>query len=77
MKLAALYARVTGDVQAKEGTIESQVLALKKQIAASESKSIGIKSVRPDATSLWNCWGEVIGRLPPLDRFSRSQYVPQ
>ena len=33
MKRAALYARVSGDVQAKEGTIESQVLALKKQIA--------------------------------------------
>jgi Resolvase, N terminal domain len=34
MKKAALYARVSGDLQAKEGTIESQVLALKKQIAA-------------------------------------------
>jgi site-specific DNA recombinase len=34
MKKAALYARVSGDSQAKEGTIESQVLALKKQIAA-------------------------------------------
>ncbi len=34
MKRAALYARVSGDVQAKEGAIESQVLALKKQIAA-------------------------------------------
>jgi site-specific DNA recombinase len=34
MKKAALYARVSGDLQAKEETIESQVLALKKQIAA-------------------------------------------
>ena len=34
MKRAVLYARVSGDLQAKEGTIESQVLALKKQIAA-------------------------------------------
>jgi site-specific DNA recombinase len=34
MQRAALYARVSGDLQAKEGTIESQVLALKKQIAA-------------------------------------------
>jgi site-specific DNA recombinase len=34
MKRAALYARVSGDLQAKEGTIESQVLALRKQIAA-------------------------------------------
>jgi site-specific DNA recombinase len=34
MKRAALYARISGDLQAKEGTIESQVLALKKQIAA-------------------------------------------
>jgi site-specific DNA recombinase len=33
MKRAVLYARVSGDLQAKEGTIESQVLALKKQIA--------------------------------------------
>jgi Resolvase, N terminal domain len=33
MKRAALYARVSGDLQVKEGTIESQVLALKKQIA--------------------------------------------
>lgn len=31
---AALYARVSDPSQAKEGTIESQVLALKKQIAA-------------------------------------------
>jgi hypothetical protein len=31
---AALYARVSDDLSAKEGTIESQVLALKKQIAA-------------------------------------------
>src|SRR5207247_678840 len=34
MKKAAQYARVSGDLQAKEGTIESQVLALKKQIEA-------------------------------------------
>src|SRR6266566_2019648 len=34
MKRAVLYARVSGDLQAKEGTIESQVLVLKKQIAA-------------------------------------------
>jgi DNA invertase Pin-like site-specific DNA recombinase len=34
MKRAALYARVSGDLQAKEGTIESQILALKKQVAA-------------------------------------------
>ena len=32
MKRAVLYARVSGDLQAKEGTIESQVLALRKQI---------------------------------------------
>jgi site-specific DNA recombinase len=30
---ASGYARVSGDLQAKEGTIESQVLALRKQIA--------------------------------------------
>jgi site-specific DNA recombinase len=34
VKRAALYARVSDDLAAKEGTIESQVLALKKQIAA-------------------------------------------
>jgi DNA invertase Pin-like site-specific DNA recombinase len=33
MKQAVLYARVSGDLQAKEGTIESQILTLKKQIA--------------------------------------------
>jgi site-specific DNA recombinase len=33
MKRAALYARVSDELSAKEGTIESQVLALKKQIA--------------------------------------------
>ena len=32
MKKAVLYARVSGDLQANEGTIESQVLALKQQI---------------------------------------------
>jgi len=40
MKRAALYARVSGDVQAKEGTIESQVLALKKQIATAGHKLV-------------------------------------
>ena len=33
---AALYARVSDELLAKEGTIESQVLALKKQIAAAD-----------------------------------------
>lgn len=32
MKKAALYARVSTDIQQKEGTIESQVMALKQQI---------------------------------------------
>jgi site-specific DNA recombinase len=34
MKKAVLYARVSTDAQQKEGTIESQVLELKRQIAA-------------------------------------------
>ena len=34
MKRAALYARVSTDAQQKEGTIESQVVELKRQIAA-------------------------------------------
>jgi hypothetical protein len=34
MKGAVLYARVSTDTQQKEGTIESQVLELKRQIAA-------------------------------------------
>ena len=34
MKKAALYARVSTDAQQKEGTIESQVVELKRQIAA-------------------------------------------
>jgi site-specific DNA recombinase len=34
MKRAALYARVSTDAQQKEGTIESQLVELKKQIAA-------------------------------------------
>jgi hypothetical protein len=34
MQRAALCACASGDLQAKEGTIESQVLALKKRIAA-------------------------------------------
>ena len=33
MKKAALYARVSSDAQQKEGTIESQVVELKRQIA--------------------------------------------
>jgi site-specific DNA recombinase len=40
MKRAVLYARVSGDLQAKEGTIESQILALKKQIAAAGCKLV-------------------------------------
>jgi len=34
MTKAALYARVSSDAQQKEGTIESQVAELKRQIAA-------------------------------------------
>jgi hypothetical protein len=34
MKRAVLYARVSTDAQHKDGTIESQVLELKRQIAA-------------------------------------------
>ena len=34
MNKAVLYARVSSDAQQKEGTIESQVVELKKQIAA-------------------------------------------
>jgi site-specific DNA recombinase len=34
MKRAVLYARVSTDAQQKEGTIQSQVLELKRQIAA-------------------------------------------
>ena len=34
MQRAALYARVSSDAQQKEGTIESQVGELKRQIAA-------------------------------------------
>jgi len=34
MTRAALYARVSSDAQQKEGTIESQVAELKRQIAA-------------------------------------------
>jgi hypothetical protein len=33
MKMAVLYARVSSDAQQKEGTIESQVVELKQQIA--------------------------------------------
>jgi predicted site-specific integrase-resolvase len=34
MTKAVLYARVSSDAQQKEGTIESQIAELKKQIAA-------------------------------------------
>ena len=34
MKKAVLYARVSSDAQQKEGTIESQIVELKKQITA-------------------------------------------
>jgi len=34
MKKAALYARVSSDIQKKEGTVESQVLELRKQVTA-------------------------------------------
>jgi DNA invertase Pin-like site-specific DNA recombinase len=34
MKRAVLYARVSSDAQQKEGTIESQIVELKKQITA-------------------------------------------
>ncbi len=36
MTKAALYARVSSDAQQKEGTIESQVAELKRQIAAAD-----------------------------------------
>jgi hypothetical protein len=39
MKRTALYARVSSDGQQKEGTIESQIVELKKQIAAAGQKN--------------------------------------
>ena len=71
-------ARVSGDVQAKEGTIESQVLALKKQIAAAGHKLAreyidnGFCDVVVELLA-----GEVIARLPRLGRFLRWRYVLQ
>jgi DNA invertase Pin-like site-specific DNA recombinase len=58
MKRAALYARVSGDLQAKEGAIESQVLALRKQIAAARHELVqeyidnGFSSPRFDRPAL-------------------------
>jgi DNA invertase Pin-like site-specific DNA recombinase len=40
MKRATLHARVSGDLQAREGTIESQVFALKAQIEAAGHKLV-------------------------------------
>jgi hypothetical protein len=37
MQRAVLYARVSSDAQQKEGTIESQVVDLKRQIAAANT----------------------------------------
>lgn len=49
MKKAVLYARVSGDLQRKEGTIESQILALKKQVV--DAGSILIKQYIDDGFS--------------------------
>jgi hypothetical protein len=69
----AVYARVSGDLQAKEGTIESQVLALKKQIAVAGHALV--REYIDDGTIVRTSFALIIGltesqRLQP--RFSRS-----
>jgi DNA invertase Pin-like site-specific DNA recombinase len=48
MKRAVLYARVSTDAQQKEGTIYSQVLELKRQIAAAGDVLEGMKEYIDD-----------------------------
>jgi hypothetical protein len=59
MKRAVLYARVSTDAQQKEGTIESQVLELKRQIAAAGDVLVreygsrpGLETLRRDVRTL-------------------------
>jgi DNA invertase Pin-like site-specific DNA recombinase len=58
MKRSALYARVSTDRQKEEGTIESQIAELKRQIAAAgdelvkstSTRGIGRRSGKPTIT---------------------------
>lgn len=49
MKKAVIYARVSGDQQRKEGTIESQIIELKKQVA--EAGHVLVKEYNDDGYS--------------------------
>jgi len=58
MKKAVLYARVSTDAQEKEGTIESQVFELKRQIAA--AGHLLVREYKDEATPV-RCW--IVPRL--------------
>jgi hypothetical protein len=53
MKRAALYARVSADAQQKEGTVESQVAELKRQIAVAGHVLIKACVVCVGRSRLW------------------------
>ena len=53
MAKAALYARVSTDAQQKEGTIESQVAELKRQIAAAGHLLVRNTSTTGTAARCW------------------------
>jgi hypothetical protein len=50
MKRAVLYARVSTDAQQKEGTVESQVVELRRQIAGGSSLGMLRRSWREKRT---------------------------
>ena len=68
MKRAVLYARVSTDAQQKEGTIESQVLELKRQIAA--AGDVLVKEYVDDGYS-----GTLLDR-PALEELRRDLRTP-
>jgi hypothetical protein len=61
MNRAVLYARVSSDAQQKEGTIESQVAELNRQIAAA-GHVILIETLRSSGTSKTNTCGAICSR---------------
>jgi site-specific DNA recombinase len=68
MKRAVLYARVSTDAQQKEGTIDSQVLELKRQIAA--AGDVLVKEYVDDGYS-----GSLLDR-PGLETLRRDVRTP-
>src|SRR6516162_5322082 len=81
MTKAALYARVSTDAQQKEGTIESQLVELRKQVAAAGHELVeeyiddGYTGVVLDRPALNRMRGDRLGIFSPSARKAYARYA--